>query len=341
MHGWRRWGAAPWSSRWCLASKQASVGKPICAFRSLYSQQNHTLPPLPPFSHKKIGIRAHSKPQFVNRAPIEIAHDLHPLKDLPVTPLTVTPLMQDITLYSRQAIYAAVMSWFNDPWGPAASGEFAATGAKANSFEKAVDIKFDSPEGFAENGKVLEGISNLVEVINLGDSNTCSWGILWKEPPEGSGLSKGQLPEYFVDGKATWVSKIPKETGLATATFYPPDSEDSYHPYVSPTKPGAWTSPGPTGEPQTVTLGDGTKVTYAWYKFVDQPALQNLKLTEDQNRQLQSRIELLHKNWTITGKYMKPPSKGSLVSMDPKLIVEPPSGLEVGYVPIVTKQESS
>jgi len=51
----------------------------------------------------------------------------------------------------------------------------------------------------------------------------------------------------------------------------------------------------------------------------------------------------LHKNWTktITGKYMKPPSKGSLVSMDPNLIVEPPSGLKAGYVPIVTKQESS
>ena len=185
---------------------------------------------------------------------------------------------------------------------------------------------FADPNALADEAMGLAQLSNRILVPPDG---------------EGSGLSKGQLPEYFVDGKATWVSKIPKETGLATATFYPPNSEDSYHPYVSPTKPGAWTSPGPTGEPQTVTLGDGTKVTYAWYKFVDQPALQNLKLTEDQNRQLQSRIELLHKNWTITGKYMKPPSKGSLVSMDPKLIVEPPSGLEVGYVPIVTKQESS
>src|SRR4051812_15121214 len=55
----------------------------------------------------------------------------------------VTPLMQDITLYSRQDIYAAVMSWFADPKGRAASGEFAATGAKANSFDKAAEIKFD------------------------------------------------------------------------------------------------------------------------------------------------------------------------------------------------------
>ena len=47
---------------------------------------------------------------------------------------------------------------------------------------KAADIEFDSPEGFDEKGKVLEGISDLVEVINLGDSNTCSWGLRWKEP---------------------------------------------------------------------------------------------------------------------------------------------------------------
>lgn len=235
-------------------------------------------------------------------------------------------------MYSRKAIYKAVMSWFNDTWGPAASGEFAATGAKAK-FREAAAIDFK------QEGKELNGISDLVEVVNLGDSNTCSWGLLWNEPKR-TGLSNGQFPEYFVNGEAKAASDVPQETGLATAIFDPPDSDYSYHPYVSPTS-GAWTSPGPTGEPQTVTLGDGTKVTYVWYRFVDQPALQNLKLTDDQKRQLQSRIELLHKNWTITGKYMKPPSKGSLVSMDPKLIVEPPSGLEVGYVPIVTKQESS
>ena len=51
-------------------------------------------------------------------------------------------------------------------------------------------------------------------------------------------------------------------------------------------KSGAWASPGPTGEAQTVTLGDGTIVTYAWYKFIDQPALQNLYLDDWYKRQL-------------------------------------------------------
>ena len=42
----------------------------------------------------------------------------------------VTVLMQDVKVYSREAIYAPVMSWFAD--GPAASGEFNEKGAKAN-----------------------------------------------------------------------------------------------------------------------------------------------------------------------------------------------------------------
>jgi hypothetical protein len=34
-----------------------------------------------------------------------------------------------------------------------------------------------------------------------------------------------------------------------------------------------------------------------------------------------------------------PPESGQLADIDPALIVTPPAGLEVGYVPIVTRQE--
>jgi hypothetical protein len=36
---------------------------------------------------------------------------------------------------------------------------------------------------------------------------------------------------------------------------------------------------------------------------------------------------------------MAPPTTGSLVAIDPALMVTPPQGMEVGYVPIVTRQE--
>ena len=35
---------------------------------------------------------------------------------------------------------------------------------------------------------------------------------------------------------------------------------------------------------------------------------------------------------------MAPPSRGTLATLDPALLVTPPKGLEVGYVPIVTHQ---
>jgi hypothetical protein len=38
---------------------------------------------------------------------------------------------------------------------------------------------------------------------------------------------------------------------------------------------------------------------------------------------------------------MPPPTRGKLVALDPGLLVTPPAGLEVGYVPIVTRQEAA
>jgi hypothetical protein len=38
---------------------------------------------------------------------------------------------------------------------------------------------------------------------------------------------------------------------------------------------------------------------------------------------------------------MAPLSSGSLATLDPALLVTPPAGLKVGYVPIVTRQEDA
>jgi len=38
---------------------------------------------------------------------------------------------------------------------------------------------------------------------------------------------------------------------------------------------------------------------------------------------------------------MAPPSIGELATLDPALLVTPPKGLEVGYAPIVTRQEAA
>ena len=64
----------------------------------------------------------------------------------------------------------------------------------------------------------------------------------------------------------------------------------------------------------------------------------NADLTADEKEALQQRVELLHRNWTKDRDYLPPPTAGRLADLDPAVIVAPPKGLEIGYVPIVTRQ---
>ena len=64
----------------------------------------------------------------------------------------------------------------------------------------------------------------------------------------------------------------------------------------------------------------------------------NSDLTLAERQLMQIRVEKLHKEWTITKEYLPPPTTGKLASIDPKLIITPPAGLEVGYVPIAVRQ---
>jgi hypothetical protein len=73
---------------------------------------------------------------------------------------------------------------------------------------------------------------------------------------------------------------------------------------------GPWNNPGPVAGPFKADLGDGTTVTYYWYRFVDQPAIIHANLPEDIRTKLQSRVELIHANWSHTDEYLAPPSIG-------------------------------
>ena len=79
-------------------------------------------------------------------------------------------------------------------------------------------------------------------------------------------------------------------------------------------------------------------MTYSWYRFVDQPSFQQYAWSQEKKAKLQAFVEKFHAQWPIDRDYMAPPTRGSLVKLDPALLVTPPKGLEVGYVPIVTRQ---
>jgi len=142
--------------------------------------------------------------------------------------------------------------------------------------------------------------------------------------------------------KAQWVvvqpKDVPVETGLAKVSFSRPNERPS-GPYVTPDDAqSCWKKPGPVAGPFKAHPGDGSVVTYYWYRFADQPALLNADLTDKERQNLQARVEKLHRSWKKDREYLPPPTIGKLADIDPALIVTPPTGLEAGYVPIATRQ---
>lgn len=232
-------------------------------------------------------------------------------------------LVQDVTFYSKTALYDAFKSWRDG--GPACSGRFDMKGAWKPRL-KTHTTRYDQA------GKKISGVARVFDT-RIFPGNV--WGLQWFTNDI---TAQGLFPQYFkhVGGKciAVAASDVPRETKLQTAKF---KLARSGPPYTSPNA-GAWTQPGPKQGPFTTRLADGSVVTYYWYRFVDQPSFQQYHWSEKKKAKLQAFVEKLQATWTINRNYMAPPDRGKLVALDPALIVTPPKGLEVGYVPIVTRQ---
>jgi hypothetical protein len=134
-------------------------------------------------------------------------------------------------------------------------------------------------------------------------------------------------------------SEVPANSGLDKVRFDRP-KEKAQAPYDTPEAPASsFKKPGPVAGPFKAQLGDGSVVTYSWYRFADQPALLNADLTKDEREQMQAKVEKLHRAWTKEREYLAPPTVGKLADLDPAQLVTPPKGFEIGYVPIATRQE--
>lgn len=233
-------------------------------------------------------------------------------------------LVQDVTYYSRRALYDAFLAWRRG--GAAPSGKFDAAGAFV------AKLSTRTP-GFDQDDRPIDGVASTFDT-KVFDDNT--WGLEWKESDH---APRGQFPQYYRhEGErrvAVSPAAVPKETGLHAAEF---ELASPGEPFTSPAS-GAWTEPGASTDAQQVRLGDGSLVTYRWYRFVDQPSFVQYRWSAEKKAALQAFVEKLHRAWPIDRDYMAPPTRGELVKLDPALLVTPPKGLEVGYVPIVTRQE--
>ena len=265
-------------------------------------------------------------PQILSRDAAGGSYSKIPALSFPVDARGRAVLVQDVTYYSKAALYDDFLAWREG--GPAPTGAFDPAGAFV------AELSTRTP-GFDQDGLPIEGVATTFDTRVFADN---TWGLVWKD---GGHAPRGRFPQYFkhVDGKRVAIPahEVPRETGLLDAEFA---LAGRGAPFTSPGT-GAWVQPGPAAGPSTVVLGDGSKVSYSWYRFVDQPSFQQYRWSAEKKARLQALVEGIHRSWPIDRDYMPPPTSGELVALDPALFVTPPTGLEVGYVPIVTRQEDA
>ena len=252
------------------------------------------------------------------------------------------PLIHRITAYNKAALWDGVKSWFDG--GKEVSGLIDPKAAAVHQFKGGGATWEIYTPNTARDKKVPVAWSSFATPAALDDT---TYGYKWAKDSTSMAGSLVTLPEYYrlekdKKEKERWVvvnaKDVPAETGLAKAEF-PRPKKSARQPYVTPDESeSSWKKPGPAAGPFEAKLGDGSVVTYSWYRFADQPALLNADLTDAERETLQKRVELLHKSWTKDREYLPPPTVGKLADLDPAVLVTPPKGMEVGYVPIVTRQ---
>ena len=258
-----------------------------------------------------------------------------------------TVVLHRLTSYNREALWEGVKAWFGG--GAPASGAINPAGAFIQTFRPNGGATWRIyPEGTPKEKKVAIAWSSFATPIT---TDPATYGYKWNaqlvEKVFTDNGVRVQLPEYFHlvnDGKKElWAvsnaDDVPTDCGLKTAAFTRP-REKAPEPYDTPETPeSAFKKPGPVAGPFKIHLGDGSVVTYYWYRFADQPALLHADLTKDEREKMQVKVEKMHRIWTKDRDYLSPPTVGKLADLDPAQIVIPPTGLEIGYVPIATRQE--
>lgn len=257
-------------------------------------------------------------------------------------------VVHQITSYNRNALWNGLKAWFGG--GDPVSGFITPESGYIHSFPGKGGATWKiSAEGDPDKKKVPVDWSSFATPV-ARDPHT--FGYRWNDKvvsnPDSAVRLLVTLPEFYrlkteAGTESKWVpvaaKDVPPETGLADV-FFERFRVNKIEPYVTPDDPNScWKEPGPVAGPFRVRLGDGSQLTYFWYRFAEQPALLNADLTPKERENLQARIEKIHRSWTIDHEYLPPPALGRLADLDPALVVTPPTGLEVGYVPIVTRQE--
>lgn len=177
---------------------------------------------------------------------------------------------------------------------------------------------------------------------NVIEDGDCLWTLkVANESCPADGICS--VPQYYEEGKPVDPSRASEALRKTSNPTEPIPTDFAYDALTNVPAGGCRDSPGPADAKLYCTKTiDDTWVGYRWYRFVDQPGLQQQKLTETEKAFMQQRAESLHKNMAptpvskwINGRNVE--AEG-LARMEVAAIATPPSGLEAGYVPIVLFQ---
>ncbi len=341
---------------WTLFLNTSTFKGPVCFFTPYFWSHSAVVDP------KYAGLLLDSRPSAPNKAfqmetqyvPAAIGTDAKGETFARVAPTSfpvgadgTTIVLHRLTSYKRSAMWDGVKAWFEG--GEPMSGQINPQGAIVQEVRPRGGSTWRIyPDGTAKDDKVAMAWKSFATPIA---PDAMTYGYEWNQElvtriasPSGDRVV---LPEYYTlsgEGKKRqWVvvkaDAVPAETGLAAKRFNPP-REKPQEAYDTPDDAASsWKKPGPVAGPFEVTLGDGSTVTYFWYRFADQPAMLNADLSDEERESMQKKVEKLHRTWTKDRQYLAPPSVGTLAELDPAQLVVPPKGLEIGYVPIATRQE--
>jgi len=278
-------------------------------------------------------IEVNTVPRFISQDTKGITYTRIPALQFPADQQGRTILIHNLTHYSKDALYQQVEGWLSGR--DAASGRFDVKGAIVSPCTAGPLSLHQGSEK-----RAIQGCEEWVET-SVFETNT--FGLQWKPSalePWIAGRRRGVFPDYFRQTGheilAIKAQETPDETGLKQAQFPAATSNESYT--SSGKQDSVWKNPGPKAGPFQAKLSDGSIVTYWWYRFVDQPSLQDAGLSGTERERLQTVVEQIHRHWTTDGDYRSPLDKGTLAMVDSALIVKPPKGFEIGFVPIVTRQ---
>jgi hypothetical protein len=241
-------------------------------------------------------------------------------------------ILTDFTLYSRDALFQPFLDWSNG------------AGAMPAKFaEGAAHLpQMSTPTFYFGNGKAglaVQSVSGFEQFVTPKLVPT-SGGNVALALQFNAAAKNGVFPEYYQTAGGIAlprdVASVPAETGLKGVSFNIIQAEGwGPEPYTSPP---SWAKPAAASAPLKATLSDGSVVTYAWYRFIDQPSLQGFGWTQTEKDRLQAMVEKIHAGWTGNTALMPQPSVGQLVTLDAAILLTPPAGYEVGYVPIALSQ---